>query len=586
VLFLVSIISRAAGATCDLRTIDSFNVPAVRIWSVIATAAVGQQPGYCTVKGSVSTDGDGAGPGTAGFEIKLPENWNHKFLFWGSPGLAGLLPPAANPVDMRLALTKGYATVVTDAGHESFDPSWVLKAPHLVDQARLVDYWYRATHAVTVTGKALVERFYARAIERAYFDGCSNGGRMGLMEAMRYPDDYDGVIAGAPWLDLRTQLAGYKNVAAFCAHFIPRSLLTFVSQAVLESCDAADGVADGLIQNPARCGFDPYSLVCKDDQTGQCLSIGQAEALSIYFRAVIGPEGQLIFPGQPVSDLSDENGFIPWVETQPCNPDMLASTDLSPLATAWLITKAIARFAGPAAPQFVANTPNQLSDLLAHFLGRLEAPIAWGYADWNLRFLMAQDPRFRTERDWPERGGIIHDDFKLRRFDQSVAAGNVDRPERLAAFLRRGGKIILYHGFSDPGISPFRTISFYQDLALQRGGYAAAQEQVRLFMVPGMLHCGDGSGPNLFDTLSSLERWVETGAAPDGIIASRSGDGPDGVPRSMPLCAFPDAALYKGTADVKDAHSWSCTTNSELLQIGPNGRDAGLDEDAYSPRPR
>ncbi len=567
----------SVATACDLRSVEALRTPNMHVRSVVAIAAVAQQPSYCDVEGLVSTDGDGAGAGAAGFEIKLPENWNHKFLFWGAGGLAGTLTPGANSVDLQLALPKGYATAVTDAGHEGYGPSWALMAPHKLDEPRLIDYWYRAAHAVTVAGKALVERYYAGAIAQAYFDGCSNGGRMALMEAMRYPEDYDGIVAGAPWLDLRTQLAGYKNVEAFFDHFIPRDLLSAISGAVLESCDGLDGVADGLIQNPARCVFDPQKLVCTSDQTGRCLSQDQATALSIYLRAVSDLEGRVVFPGQPVSDLGDEGGLIPWVETQQADPALSARQDISPLASAWLITKAIAKVLGESSPQAVVDAPQEISSQLAHYVDMMEMPLAWEYADWILRYLMAQDPSFRTLSRWAERGGVVSSGM-LRRFDEAVAAGNVDRPERLGAFLSRGGKIILYHGFSDPGISPFRTIMFYRDLARQHGGYAAARKQVRLFMVPGMLHCGGGNGPNQFDTLSPLERWVEAGLTPDGIIATGSSNGRNGgVPRTMPLCAFPDAAVHKGAGDVNDANNWSCTANGDLLQSGPNGHESGLE---------
>jgi Tannase and feruloyl esterase len=587
--FLVVITAGAAAVAeeapprCGFRLIAALEVSDVQLRSVRAVPATSRRPGYCAVEGSVATVGDGATPGSARFLIELPDRWNGKFLFWGSPGLGGPLPPSANPVDLKLALSHGYATAWTDLGHDGFDPGWILAAPHRLDRGRLVDFWYRAAHAVTVAGKSLVARFYRTAIDRAYFDGCSNGGRMGLMEAMRYPDDYDGVIAGAPWLDLRAQLAGYKNVEALSTQFTPRPLLALVDRAVLRDCDAKDGATDGLIQNPAQCNFDPASLVCRTGHTGGCLSPGQVAALSTYLGAVRDNAGHMVFPGQPVGDFAAEGGLMPEIETQPFAPDSFPLVDVSSIAAAWFLTRAMTRLAGPSAPDFVREAPSEVAGLAAHYLGRLEPPFAWVFADWALRYLVFEDPEIRLDADRVERRGVVDDDL-LRRFDRAIGAGNADRPARLGEFLARGGKIILYHGFSDPVLSPFRTILFYQDLARRLGGYAAAREEVRLFMVPGMLHCGGGDAPDRFDTLSALEAWVENGTAPDRIVASRSGRAAARLgPRSIPLCAYPGAARYDGRGSVDEAKHWRCTGNRDLLRLGHNGREAGLAEQQYAP---
>jgi feruloyl esterase len=211
----------------------------------------------------------------------------------------------------------------------------------------------------------------------------------------------------------------------------------------------------------------------------------------------------------------------------------------------------------------------------------LEMPLAWEYVDWALRYLVAADSRATIESYWAEIPGLVSDEA-LFRLDRSSAAGDVNDPGQLGTFSSRGGKIILYHGYGDPDISPFRTILFYQDFASERGGYAAAQAQARLFMVPGMLHCGGGSGPNQFDTLSAIEKWVEEGTAPNGLVASHIGRSSNRVERAMPLCMFPHSAHYRGVGDMNDAANWACSTTADLVRISLNGHEAGLDEKEYS----
>jgi pimeloyl-ACP methyl ester carboxylesterase len=332
-----------------------------------------------------------------------------------------------------------------------------------------------AQHHVAVATKELVQSFYgAFSIEHAYFDGCSNAGRQALMAAMRYPDDFDGVIAGAPALDRRgMSTAAYKNSKAFLGAFIPQRTLAVIDAEVRDHCDEADGVVDGLIQNPAMCSFDPDSLV------PHVLTQAQADALTIFIRAARDSRGGLLYTGSSVSDLNAPGGFVPWSESVP---------PVDPAS---------------AQPWGVA------------------APISWRLADSNIRYLVMRDPNFNANLDWPETEGIVTTEA-ARLFDRRTRIGNTDRAEKLIPYLRRGHKLLLYHGYSDPVPSPYRTVSFYQDLADLFGGYHHVQKDARLFMVPGMLHCGGGPGPNSFDTLTALENWVEHGVVPEGIVSSRA----------------------------------------------------------------
>jgi feruloyl esterase len=521
---------------CTVAALSGFNIRDVTIRSATDVATSEFAPAYCDVIGSVATHGEGAESGEATFRAKLPLTWNNKYLATGPGGLGGSLDPSMNLVDLALSIRKGYAFVTNDAGHKGvpIDASWALLFPGVPNRAALIDYFYRAQHQVAVATKELVKGFYgALAIERSYFDGCSNAGRQALMEAMRYPDDYDAIIAEAPIVDRRGTIAAqYKNSKAFLDAFIPPTAVRAIDAAVMEDCDNADGVVDGVLQNPGKCSVDPDSLV------PQALTQAQADAFKIYIRGVRDDRGRLLHPGSSVSGLSAPGivGFIPWVETVP----PVDPTSAQPWGTA--------------------------------------APFGWRIADSTIRHLVVRDPNFNTNLDWPETDGVLAS-AAARLFDKRTEMGDVDQAEKLVPYLRRGNKVILYHGYDDHGQSPYRTIGFYQELAEMFGGYRNVQKHARLFMAPGRQHCGGGPGPNSFDTLTALENWVEHGIAPESIIASKYVlDNPSqGVTRTMPLCKFPEQARYDGVGDPNDAASWMCPSRDRsLLEVGPNGIQAGL----------
>jgi feruloyl esterase len=532
-------ITAHAAGNCSADQMSALKVPHLTIELAEEVAAEGPFPAFCDVRGSVATDDDGAGPNVAGVEIKLPEKWNGKLVFFGVGGLAGSLMPSTNPYDFVSALGQGYATAITDTGHvgkNPFDPEWVLEAPGKPNDAKIVDYFYRAAHQATIAAKSLITGYYsAPKVSRAYFDGCSFGGHMGLMEAMRYPDDYDGVIAGAPYMDNHTQLWGYKNVKAFLKAYVPADLVAKVNDAALAACDAADGAKDGLIQNPAACTFDPQSLV------PGTLSQGQADAFKIFMRSTKDASGRTIYPGSSISDLTATDGpaggFMGWVEP--------------PVAAA-----------DPGAAEPWGAAP----------------PVLWAAAEGFTKYLALHDSNYDLNNKWPETDGVITDEA-LRQFDAGMSVGDVDQPKRLAGFFAQGKKLILYHGYGDTAISPFRTVWFYEDLAKEMGGYKKVRSESRLFMTPGMLHCLGGPGPNDFDTLSALDGWVEQDKAPDTIVATKFRENkPGGAPsRTMPLCAFPEQARYKGVGDVNAAENWTCPEDdASQLEVGPDGIAAGM----------
>jgi tannase/feruloyl esterase len=494
--------------------------------------AVAPNPQYCDLKGSVRTSGEGAGPGSANFEVMLPSNWNGKFVFRGVGGLAGTLRSSANPVDEALFLGRGYATAITDTGHASADPTWEFVSPGQPNTAKIIDYFYRAVHQVTVAAKQIVKDYYSSTtISHSYFDGCSNGGKMGLIEATRYPNDYDGVISGSPWLDpLGTSLWGLKNTQALLHGYIPPSLFLAVDAAIKKQCDGRDGLADGLIQNPSKCAFDPDVLV------PSVLTQRQADALKATIEPVRDEKGKFIYPGSSVSNF--------------------AQTGLPAKAT----------------PVNELDTP-PVDPTGSQPWGSADAPPNWHLAVGIILHLGFHDPAIDLNNA-VETDGVVKSAMRKLLYSRLGPDISGD-PSKLALFLAKGGKLLIYHGYDDFIISPYRTIWFYEDLAKETGGFDKLQSQARLFMVPGMLHCHDGPGPNTFDTLSALENWVEKGVAPDSIVASHTTG--NVVDRTMPLCEFPEQARYRGAGEVNDSANWSCPQNDRsLLDVGPNGVQAGL----------
>jgi feruloyl esterase len=438
-----------------------------------------------------------------------------------------------------LFLAKGYATGVTNTGHVSTNLDWEYVTPGVPNAPALTDYFYRAVHQSTLATKQLVKSYYNASISLAYFDGCSNGGKMGFEEATRFPDDYDAIIAGAPWLDpLGTSLWALKNTEALLTAHIPTTSFAAIDAAEVAQCDKVDGVADGLIQDPAKCAFNPDTLV------PDTLTQAQANALKLIIAPVRDASGGLVYPGSPIS-----------YENAPGNSllnDELAT--LPPFPTA----------AQPWGPFPAIPSP---------------APTNWGLAVDVISLLGYYDPSVDLNSSFVETNGVVNPRALDLLYDR-LAADIPDDPSNIRAFLEKGGKMIIYHGYSDPIISPYRTVWYYRDLARRQGGYRELQKQVRLFMVPGMEHCSNGVGPNKFDTISALENWVEHGVAPDAIIATKYTNdviGQQPVLRTMPLCKYPEEARYGGAGNVNDAANWSCLPHDQtLLGVGLNGRQAGL----------
>ena len=323
-------------------------------------------------------------------------------------------------------------------------------------------------------------------------------------------------------------------------HYIPAQLLGVIDAKVASTCAEQDGAADRLIQNPAACRFEPSMVACRPGQTSACLTAAQVETLTTYLTPLRGPDGSPIYPGYSVSDLAGAGGAGRWTFGYAPPSDF-------------------------AAPEPWGNK------------GFKPAPIGYQFTDHVLKDVVEQDPSYNLRDVGVNLDGRT-DPSMLAKYDGAMIAGSATDVGSYRAFLNSGRKMILYHGFSDPALTPYRTIQLYEALASARGGYAALERDARLFMVPGMHHCEGGPGPNTFDTLTALETWVEHGQAPEIIMAYHHPEDAAASPpdRSMPLCAFPTEASYDRGGDVRNGSHWSCKANTRLLQIGASGRKMGL----------
>ena len=418
-------------------------------------------------------------------EVWLPmSGWNGKFLQVGNGAWGGSIQYGP----LGDALGRGYAAASTDTGHTGTDASFAMGHPE-----KLIDFGYRAVHETAVRGKATVAAFYGGRPRVSYFNGCSGGGRMSFMEAQRFPEDFDGIIAGAPGYN-RTDVAFQTIGMAQATHvspdsFIPASKYPSLHQAALRQCDALDGLKDGLIADPTKCHFDPAAIECKDGDGPGCLTKAQVVAARRIYAPVIDPR-----TGAQVS-----SGLEPGSELQ------------------W----------GAVA----GNQPHSMYNDL-------------------LRFVVMKDP------DWDYRTLDVSQHLALaRKADNGVlSATSTD----VTPFVSRGGRLLIYHGWGDQNIPPRESVR-YHDQLVKTMGRKTVTDAVRLFMVPGMGHCGGGDGPNEFDMLAVLEQWREHGKTPAEILASQVSDGR--VFRTRPLCPYPQIATYKGSGSIDRAENFVCRSS-------------------------
>jgi feruloyl esterase len=440
-------------------------------------------PAFCRVSATLTPSSDS----DIKIEVWLPatSRWNGKFQAVGNGGWAGSISYAA----LAGAVSAGYATASTDTGHVGNSGAFALGHPE-----KVTDFAYRSVHEMTIRAKAVIDAFYGTRPTLSIWNGCSQGGRQGITEAVRYPTDFDGVIAGAPavnWIHLHAgRMAINRAVNATPASVIPPAKYPVLHRAALAACDARDGVTDGVIENPGACTFDPGTLACSaasgQDQSA-CLTPAQVESARKMYNGASNPATRAsVLPGLA------RGAELGWNVIGSAEPIMYAAD-----AYKYVIVK-----------------------------DKNWDPVKFNPAT-DLDLALAADP----------------DDV----------LGSTD--PNMRAFFARGGKLLLYHGWSDPQVTPYNTIDFFQKVVASQGG-AGVGSSIQLYMVPGMNHCQGGPGTDNFDRVGAMEEWIKTGAAPKRIEAWHVTSGT--TDRTRPLCPFGQVAKWNGTGSSNDSSNFAC----------------------------
>jgi hypothetical protein len=460
-------------------------------------------PAFCRVAGVLRPTSDSA----IHFEVWLPnQDWNGRLLGTGNGGFAGSISWR----QMAGYLMRGFAVSGSDAGHraEAGDASWAFGHPEKVK-----DFGWRAVHLTADVAKQIIQAYYGKPQSKAYFDACSDGGREALMEAQRFPEDYDGILAGAPanyWSHLLgAAIAATQSLTADPRAYISDLKLPAIQKASLAACDALDGVKDGIIADPSQCHFDPSVLLCKDEDSPDCLTQPQIDALKSLYAGAKDHNGATLFPGL---SMGDETGWGVWV---------------------------------------IGEGPGASAAAL--------------YALNDFRYIVTGDPKWN-----PLTADLA---ASVEQSTQKTAADLDSNDPDLSRFAARGGKLIVYHGWNDPAISPWNTIAYYQSVQHQMGA-AKVDSFARLYMAPGAEHCTGGPGPSAFGQLGiptargskfglfdALEDWVEKDAPPPEIVATKYASQENGGRKAVmtrPLCPYPQVAKYNGSGDPDDSASFAC----------------------------
>jgi feruloyl esterase len=468
------------------EALKSMSIPRVTIAAADSVAAgpvkSGRGPGvtvpaHCRVAAVLQPSSDSH----IEMELWMPsEDWNGKFLGVGNGGWAGNIETGA----MATALARGYATASNDTGHQGGSGSFAAGHPE-----KLIDFGYRSMHEMAVQSKTILHAFYNRAPQLSYYQGCSTGGRQGLMEAQRFPADFDAIIAGAPVnnvVHLNVQsVARQMEMLREPARILPREKVTLLANAVVDKCDANDGVKDGIISDPQACKFDPEVLKCKAGDGPDCLTAPQVETAKHAWAPVRTKSGEVVYPGS-----------APGFESQYRMP--AAGMPLNPLFTD--------------APRFLGHQDANWDVMTFD----LDTDLALALK--NAAFIESTDPD-------------------------------------LAKFKARGGKLLLYHGWADPGPAPQNTINYLSAVGAKLGG--GQDDWMRLFLMPGMGHCGGGVGPDRADFLTTMEEWREKASAPANIVAARAAS-QGRTAMTRPLCPYPQVAKYTGSGSTDDAKNFVC----------------------------
>jgi len=484
-LWLMPTVARSACADLaalslpDVR-IQSTNDVATGEFTPAAAERAFQVRAFCRVRAVATPSPDSV----IQFEVWIPagEGWNRKLLGTGNGGFAGSISYAA----MAGALARGYATVGSDTGHTGDQMEFGEGHPQ-----KVIDWAYRAVHVTTQAAQAIVRSYTGMAPAHSYFQGCSTGGQQALSEAQRYPEDYDGIVAGAPGYDRIRLILGFlwSWSALHDSNGRPlldASQLSLLTRKATERCDRSDGLMDELIGDPRRCRFDPAVLACTGATARDCLTPVQIAAVKkVYQGARNARTGAQLFPGWI---RGSEAGWGTYL-VDPTEPPRLG--------------------------------------LFRYF--------AFQDRDWDWRTFDWDRDVARVEAAVPHLSAVSRD---------------------LSGFRRRGGRLLMYTGWADPVVPPASVVSYYESVARASGGFARTGEFFRFFAIPGMGHCGGGSGLNTVDPLPALEDWVEHDRTPEMLTASRIVNGK--VQRTRPVCAHPGEARYAGHGSIDVAQNFAC----------------------------
>jgi hypothetical protein len=467
--------------------------------TVVAAGAAA--PAHCRVSGVLSPE--------IAFEVSLPARWNGRFYMIGNGGHAGEgLEDPGRVAQKNQALQLGFAFAQTNTGHDARkEPgaTFVLSNPQ-----KAVDYAYRAVHLTATTSKDITKDYYGRAASKAYWNSCSNGGRQGLIEAQRFAEDFDGIVANAPWVDQTGfSIGAMWNQKAISGAGLTPGKLEMVAEKVMNKCDAIDGLKDGLIDDPRKCDFNPVRDVpaCSAgaDASADCLTATQADAIAKVYGGPVS-NGKPFFPG-----------FMPGSEA--VMPTFGGGT-----GSGWL--------------NVIVPNPNGPPNA---------KPADFNLAENTMRYLVQTPPK----PDWDYLTFDYDKDVKMvEAWSKLADAKNPD----LSKFKKRGGKLLMTYGWSDTILQPMMGVNYYEQAMAKNG--KDTPDFFRLFMVPGMAHCGGGTGPDRHDAMTAIINWVEKGQAPSSMVASRVVN--NEVVRTRPLCAYPQVARYTGTGSIDDAANFRC----------------------------
>ncbi|HVS62732.1 MAG TPA: tannase/feruloyl esterase family alpha/beta hydrolase [Thermoanaerobaculia bacterium] len=472
----------ALPAECD--PLSELELPDVEMSAV---TEIEQPVAHCKLDGRIGHH--------IGFTVWLPHDWNGRFAMGGQGGFAGVIDNQAQTFGR--VLQQGYATAATDTGHQALalDGRWALE-----DLEAIANYGHVAVHRVAEVAKAIIGAHYDQALETSYFLGCSNGGRQALMEAQRYPEDFDVILAGAPALDfdgigatfLQVTRHMYPDMEDLSQPVLGKESRALLQKEILDHCDAKDGLTDELLADPAACDFDPQSLACSKGESEGCLEPDELAAIRAIYEGPRTRSGEPLHVGYPFgAEDVDANGWGSWLTGREDG-------------------------AGPGVPS-----------------------AAYAFGTGLARYFVYHDPEWSYEgydfSRWPEDSKLIQ------------ATLNADDPD-LDAFRERGGKLLMFHGWSDSALSANMSIDYVSSV-YERD--PSARDDVRLFLMPGLLHCFGGNGPMVVDWLGTMERWQETGTPPSELEAGFVGGG------GRKLCAWPKKAVYTG-GDDRSPESFDC----------------------------